>query len=75
MKSSLEISKAEAEVARKKSKDLEIEIGLKKKEKDLMMVTHFKLIKSNEKISNELEFSKKELQRIRSTFLLLKLLF
>lgn len=73
MKSSFENTKIDLEAARKKCTDLETEITAKKKEKDLMMVTHFKLIKSNEKISSELEFCKKELQRMK--YLLCLLLF
>jgi hypothetical protein len=65
MKTSCENVKIDLELTRKKCGNLEAENTAKKKEKDLMMVTHFKLIKSNEKISHELDFCKKELQRLR----------
>jgi len=37
----------------------------KKKERDIMMSTHFKLIKANEKISSEYEAIKREMDKSR----------
>ncbi len=48
-----------------KIQELEEILGTKKKERDLMMSTHFKLIKSNEKLSLELAACKNELHLLK----------